>query len=219
MNQLSAEMNIKDGTFQYIHNGVDLRHLDDLCSTSYACKKTADKPTLLFGGRLFWSKGVMNLLDLAYLLEKKHHLDLNVVIYGSGPMYNRIVERKAKYGLKNVILRDFTDRSSFLREMINAKFVLLPSPHEAAPMIILESMCLGKIPVMFNLPYSREFTENGKYGLLCDNVPDMASKIKEVYNSDSISNFENKIRSFARQNYSMEKTANAYCELYKTLCK
>jgi glycosyltransferase involved in cell wall biosynthesis len=76
-------------------------------------------------------------------------------------------------------------------------------------------MCLGKIPVMFNLPYAREFTEDGKYAILCDDIQDMALKIKDLYCSSSASHFEMQIRSFARQNYNIDKTSMAYYELYK----
>jgi glycosyltransferase involved in cell wall biosynthesis len=218
MKQLSAEMNVDEDKFQYIRNGVNLRYLDELCSHSCTSNQNSKKPTLLFGGRLFWSKGVLNLVDLAYLLEKKYLLDLEIVIYGSGPMYKRIIQRKIKYGLSNLILRDLTSRSDFLREMMEATFVLIPSFHEAAPMVLLESMSMGKIPVMFNMPYSREFTESGKYGILAENVADMALKIKDMYNSESIPHLESKIRNFARENFNMDKTALAYSKLYQKVC-
>jgi glycosyltransferase involved in cell wall biosynthesis len=102
--------------------------------------------------------------------------------------------------------------------MMDATFVLIPSFYEAAPMALLESMCMGKIPVMFNLPYSREFTENGKYGILADNVEDMANKIRAIYQGGSISAVESKIRDFARRNFSMARTAQAYSRLYKRVC-
>jgi len=213
MNVLSEEMDVADDSFQFITNGVDLNNLDELCSLSPA-DQNGGKPVLLFGGRLFWSKGVLNLVDLAYLLEKKYKLDLNVVIYGSGPMYNRILEAKRNYGINNLILKEFASRSNFLNEMINAKLVLLPSPFEGAPMMMLESMCLGKIPVTFNLPYAREFTQNGKYGLLCDNVQEMAVRIRDLL-SDSISPLENQVRHYGRTNYNIKKTATAYYNLYK----
>ena len=218
MKQLSAEMNVADNKFQYIRNGVNLRYLDELCSHSCTSKQNSKKPKLLFGGRLFWSKGVLNLVDLAYLLEKKYRLDLQIVIYGSGPMYKRIVQRKNKYGLSNLLLRDFSSRSDFLREMMEATFVLIPSFFESAPMVLLESMCMAKIPVMFDLPYSREFTESGKYGILAENVPDMALKIKDMYNSESLPHLESKIRNFARENFNMDKTALAYSKLYQKVC-
>jgi glycosyltransferase involved in cell wall biosynthesis len=217
MNQLKSEFNAEDGKLLYIRNGVDLKMLDQLCSGMDIGFQNVE-PTLLFGGRLFWSKGVLNLIDLAYLLEKRYHLDLKIVIYGSGPMYNTIIKRKIKYGLNNVIVKGFISRSDFLRDMMNAMFVLIPSYYEVAPMLLLESMCMGKTPVMFNLQYCREFTENGKYGILADNVEDMAMKIRAAYHGGSISRVESKIRDFARQNFSMSKTAQAYSRLYKKVC-
>ncbi|MCL2432433.1 MAG: glycosyltransferase family 4 protein [Nitrososphaerota archaeon] len=216
MHVLSHEMNVADGSFQFITNGVDLTNLDELCTPS-PVDRNYDKPTLLFGGRLFWSKGVLNLVDLAYLLEKKYKLDLDVVIYGSGPMYNRILDAKRSYGINNLTLKEFTSRSNFLNEMRQATLVLLPSPFEGAPMMMLESMCLGKVPVTFNLPYAREFTQNGKYGLLCDNVQEMALKIKDLL-SGSISPLESQVRHYGRTNYNIEKTATAYYNLYKKQC-
>jgi glycosyltransferase involved in cell wall biosynthesis len=218
MKQLSAEMKVDDNKFQYIRNGVNLKYLDELCSRTCNSTQNSKKPTLLFGGRLFWSKGVLNLVDLAYLLEKKYLLDMEIVIYGSGPMHKEILQRKTKYGLKNLFLKDFTSRSDFLREMMKATFVLIPSFYEAAPMVLLESMCMGKIPVMFNLPYSREFTKSGKYGILTENVADMALKINDLYNSGGIPHLETKIRNFARENFNVEKTSLAYYKLYQRIC-
>ena len=220
MKQLSAEMNVDDQKFQFIRNGVNLRYLDELCS--HVCKSNRNsralKPKLLFGGRLFWSKGVLNLVDLAYILEKKYHLDLEIVIYGTGPMYNRIIQRKIKYGLSNLILRDLASRSDFLREMMDATFFLIPSFYEAAPMVLLESMSMGKIPVMFDMPYSREFTKGGKYGILAESVPDMAFKIRDVYNNGGFPQLESEIRNFARENFNMDKTSLAYYKLYQKVC-
>jgi|SRR5271157_120466 len=218
MKQLISEINVANGKLLYIRNGVDLKMLDALCSNLGTGDQTSE-PTLLFGGRLFWSKGVLNLVNLAYLLEKRYRLNLKVVIYGSGPMRERIMQRKVKYGLNNMIVRNLTNRSDFLRNMMNATFVLIPSFYEASPMLLLESMCIGRTPVMFNLPYSREFTENGKYGILADNVENMALKIKEVYEGGSIPHLENRIRDFARQNFNIITTAKAYCRLYEKVCR
>jgi glycosyltransferase involved in cell wall biosynthesis len=188
MMQLNVEMNITDGSFNYIRNGIDLRSLDKLCSACGSNEPITHKPFLLFGGRLFWSKGVLCLLDLAYILEKKYHLDLQIVIYGSGPMYNRIIQRKNEYRLNNVILKQFSSRTEFLSAMKDAMCVLIPSPFEAA------------------------------YGILCSDVQDMALKINQLYFGNiSASNFEKQIFSFARKNYSIDKTSKAYCAHYKKM--
>lgn len=215
MKQLNLELSDNRSKFHYIHNGIDLKMLDSLCADSVTNQST--EQTLVFGGRLFWNKGVIHLVELAYLLEKKYNLPLKVVIYGSGPMYGKIVQMKNKLGLKNIELRPFTNRSDFLFNVRRSMYVLLPSLYEGSPMLLLESMCLGKTPIMFNLPYSREFTDNGRYGILANNVDEMAQKIADNYLNASFVNVDEKILSYARRNFNVEKTALAYSEIYNAM--
>ena len=86
------------------------------------------------------------------------------------------------------------------------------------PMILLESMCLGKIPVMYDLPYSEELTKQGEYGILVHNVEDMAAKIKSLLTQIDIESFENKIRVFAKEQYNVTRTSSQYYDLYKSIC-
>ena len=64
--------------------------------------------------------------------------------------------------LRNIELKGFTSKLELLKSMRQSKFVAIPSTYEACPMVLLESMCLGKIPLMLKLPFSCELTENGK---------------------------------------------------------
>ena len=89
---------------------------------------------------------------------------------------------------------------------------------EACPMLLLESMCLGKIPVMFDLPYSEELTKQGEYGILAHNVEEMAAKIKSFPTQIDVESFENKVRVFAIEQYHVAKTASQYYNLYKSIC-
>jgi len=82
-------------------------------------------------------------------------------------------------------------------------------------MILLESMCSGKIPVMFNLPYSREFTENGKYGVLSKGLKDMVQKLKAVHEDLDLETFSERVKGFARKKYDMKHTSVQYLDVYK----
>jgi glycosyltransferase involved in cell wall biosynthesis len=105
-----------------------------------------------------------------------------------------------------------------MRAMRKAMFVAVPSFYEACPMVLLESMCMGKIPLLFDVPYAHEFTENGKYGILANSVQDMAQKIESSLNSGYLDELESKIRGFARKNYSIDVAASQYELLYEKLC-
>ncbi len=67
---------------------------------------------------------------------------------------------------------------------------------------------------MFDLPYAREFTENGRYGLLAKNVEDMALKVKMVHENGDTRRLESEIRRYARTKYDITRTAREYCDLY-----
>lgn len=218
MKSLLLDMGHKDSKkMRYIYNGVNVDELENEYLNA-VCDKGKVNPTIFSAGRLYWRKGGLSLVKLAYLLEKKHHLNYKIVVHGTGPLRGKMEAQIQKYGLKNIILKGFTARKEFLKALKQASFVVIPSTFEACPMILLESMCLGKIPVMFDLPYSRELTRQGKYGILSNNVEEMAAKIKSFTTSIDVDSFENEIMHFAREQYHVSKTATQYHDLYKSIC-
>jgi len=218
MKQLMLKMGCNHlGKVLYIHNGVNLETLDKETSNIF-CDKEEKEPIIFFGGRLNWSKGILSLVRLAYLLEKRLHLNLKIVICGRGPLYPKIKQAILKYSLTNIALKGFVSRTEFMKTMKKAMCVVIPGFQEICPMILLECMCMGKIPIMFNLPYARELTENGKYGILANRVEDMAIKIKSIYNHNNKEQLENKIRNFARKKYDINETAQKYYHLYRDIC-
>jgi glycosyltransferase involved in cell wall biosynthesis len=120
-------------------------------------------------------------------------------------------------GLKNIELRGFATRPQLMKSMRYCKFVAIPSMYEACPMILLESMCLGKIPLMLRLPFSSELTEGGKYGILGDGVKNLTDRLITLENTYSLSQLSNNIQIFARKAYNMDKVTSKYIELYRNL--
>jgi glycosyltransferase involved in cell wall biosynthesis len=116
-------------------------------------------------------------------------------------------------------LRDFVGRTQFLQAVKNSTFVVVPSFYEASPMFLLESMCMGKVPLLFDLPYAREFTQEGRYGVLAKNVHDMASKINQIYRQGNMELLEKEIKDFARARYDIRRTASEYYDLYREICE
>lgn len=215
--QLMSEMGNKEqGKIFYIHNGIDVETLEKEYSNVCYSEEKMD-PIIFFAGRLFWRKGVLKLVELAYFLKKRHHHNLKIVIHGSGPLHRKIKERILYYGLKNIILKGFTTRVEFMKDLRRAMCVVIPSLYEACPMIVQESMCLGKIPIMFNLPYALELTKNGKYGIIARNVQDMAMKIKLLSSEPSAERLGKRIREFAKKEYNVANTASKYYNLYKSI--
>jgi glycosyltransferase involved in cell wall biosynthesis len=218
MNDLLLDMkNRNSKKMRYIYNGVNVEEIDEEYSNVNS-EKEKNKPVIFSAGRLYWRKGVLNLVKLAYLLEKKYHLNYRIVVHGSGPLRGKMETLIQEYGLTNIALKGFTTRTEFLKDMKRASCVVIPSMFEACPMLLLESMCLGKIPVMFDLPYSEELTNQGEYGILAHNVGEMAAKIKSLPTQIDTETYEDKIRQFAIRQYHVSKTAALYHDLYKSIC-
>jgi len=198
-----------------IHNGIDIETLDrEYKSAKDDVEETND--TILFAGRLVWRKGALNLIKIAYLLQKEK-LDLKLIVHGDGPLF-KIVKRKVQdFGLTNVELKGFTSRAQLMRSMKRSKFVVIPSFYEACPMILLESMCLGKIPVTFNLPFSVEFTENGKYGIMAKDTKDMVEQLRIAYMKSDLKSYSDKVKDFARRKYNIKNMSLRYLNLYKAM--
>jgi glycosyltransferase involved in cell wall biosynthesis len=201
---------------QEIHNGIDVETLDKEYSGADESVEDADR-TILFAGRMFWRKGVLNIVQLAYWLQKNHS-DFKIIAHGDGPLLNTLRCKIRDFGLTNVELRGFTSKKQLIKSMKSSRFVVVPSYYEACPMILLESMCLGKIPIMLDLPFAQEFTDCGRYGILSNGIRDLASKLERASGAMDIDNLSNDIRCFARAKYDIKKISLNYIKAYQKAC-
>jgi glycosyltransferase involved in cell wall biosynthesis len=195
-----------------VHNGIDVETLD----RDHQREATIEESNniILFAGRLFWGKGALVLTKLAYLFQKEN-LDFRIIVHGEGPLFKQLKFRLNALKLTNIELKGFANRTQLLRSMKLSRFILIPSFYEACPMILLEGMCLGKVPVMFDLPYAREFTNNGKYGILAKNVKDMMSKIVIYNKNENINNSKREIQKYAKRKFDINTVVQEYYRLYQ----
>ena len=203
-----------DEKLRCIYNGVDLGTLDKEYKSETGLEESDD--IILFGGRLFWRKGALNIIKMAYLLQKKK-TKFKILVHGTGPLFNKMQEYLISLRLKNIKLWGFTTRQQLMKSIRKCKFVAIPSMYEACPMILLESMCLGKIPLMLKLPFSSELTEGGKYGILGDGINNLTDRLIELENTHSSGQLSNNIRVFARNVYDINKATHQYVEIYRNL--
>jgi glycosyltransferase involved in cell wall biosynthesis len=195
-----------------VHNGVDLETLDREFESDPGLEESDD--TILFAGRLFWRKGALNLIKMAYLLQK-NKTRFKIIVHGAGPLFNRMQKDIELLGLRNIELKGFTTKQQLMKSFRRCKFVVIPSMYEACPMILLESMCLGKIPLMLRRPFSSELTEGGKYGVLADGIENLTSELMTIGDNDSSDQLSGSIRKFARSVYNMENVTAKYTEMYR----
>jgi glycosyltransferase involved in cell wall biosynthesis len=197
-----------------VHNGVDLETLDREFESDPGLEESDDK--ILFAGRLFWRKGALNLIKMAYLLQK-NKTKFKIIVHGTGPLFSRMQKDIELLGLRNIELKGFTTKQQLMKSFRLCRFVVIPSMYEACPMILLESMCLGKIPLMLRLPFSSELTEGGRYGVLADGIENLTNELMTIKATKSSDQLGKNIRKFARNDYNMENVTAKYIEMYRDI--
>lgn len=215
--ELLAEMGQKyhDKT-RFVYNGVNLEKLD---KEYQEAENRVDEEwgVILFAGRLYWRKGALNIVRMAYLLQKQGS-KCKILVHGTGPLFKKMQSEIRFFGLRNIELKGFTSRKHLMISMRLCKFVAVPSMYEACPMTLLEGMCLGKIPLMLNKPFASELTEGGKYGVLANDIRSLTHELMGLEDDEDLNRFSNKIRAFARSKYDVNETARKYSQVYNELC-
>ena len=202
---------------RFIYNGVNLERLDREFGQPVK-EVPEDENGILFAGRLFWRKGALNIIRLAFLLQKKGS-PFHIVVHGTGPLFNKMQKEIAFLGLRNIELAGFTPRSQLMDSMKRCKFIALPSFYDACPMALIEGMCLGKIPLLLRMPFAVEISEYGKFGIVGDSMENLADELIRTRNSRDMDNFSGDIRSFSRSRYDVKETAAKYLQVYREFAR
>lgn len=136
--------------------------------------------------RLSKEKGIERAIEAVKRCVKKGY-QLHYHIVGSGDQAVYLKKLTEDYGLENVITF-YGNQSNPYPYMKNADLFLLPSYHEAAPMVFDEAACLG-VPILATETTSTDemITESGS-GFVCENSQDGIADglMKVLKNPDSL---------------------------------
>lgn len=200
----------------YIPTGTNPPHVESpdlikqygLCGNDY----------ILFAGRLVREKGVHYLIE-AY---KQLKTDLKLVVTGDAG-HERVYKSelyKLADGNKNVIFTGFVTGKT-LRELFSNCYVfVLPSEIEGLSTTLLEAMSYGNCCLVSDIPENIEALNNFGYIFKNKDVNDLASKLEFLINHHEEANsFKKSAREYVLQNYSWDKIASNFEELYINLIK
>lgn len=136
--------------------------------------------------RLSKEKGIERAIEAVKRCVKKGY-KLHYHIVGSGDQAEHLKELTGDYGLENAVTF-YGNQNNPYPYMKNADLFLLPSYHEAAPMVFDEAACLG-VPVLATETTSTDemITESG-FGFVCENSQDGIADglMKVLKNPDSL---------------------------------
>lgn len=136
--------------------------------------------------RLSKEKGIERAIEAVKRCVKKGY-KLHYHIVGSGDQAEHLKKLTRDYGLENAVTF-YGNQNNPYPYMKNADLFLLPSYHEAAPMVFDEAACLG-VPVLATATTSTDemITESG-FGFVCENSQDGIADglMKVLKNPDSL---------------------------------
>lgn len=145
---------------QVVHCGLDDRFLAE------AASPVPDVQRLVFVGRLTTTKGVFVLLEALKLLRDRG-VRPEIVLIGDGPERPTLESELAREGLSDLVqLLGWQSSDQVRQEILRSRALLLPSFAEGLPVVLMESLALGRPVVTTWVAGIPELVEQGGNGWL-----------------------------------------------------
>lgn len=145
---------IKEKTFT-VRNFYDLSVIEQ--AQKKPCNYDRRFINLISVARLSKEKGIMRAIEALYRTNRH---DIRYYIIGSGPQENEIKEYIKEHALTEKVFL-LGEKKNPYRYMLNADFLIVPSYHEAAPMVFDEAHILNLSVISSNTTSAYEMILNG----------------------------------------------------------
>lgn len=152
-----------EGKVVTVRNCCNCNHIISLANEKTVFYK--EKYPIVTVARLSEEKGLVRCVSIIAKM-KEEGFDVKWHIIGSGPEEQKIKNEIVKCNAEGYVILHGEQKNPY-RYLKNAKLFLLPSYHEAAPMVFGEASCLG-IPILSTETTSAiEMVENQGAGWVC----------------------------------------------------
>lgn len=198
---------------EIVYNGVDTEFFRPKM-------KTKIDPYVLYTGRLYAGKGLLDLIKSAKFVCNELP-DIKFVLAGDGPLKKQLIKEINKLNLQNnFLLTGFLSREKILETYQNANVYVLPSHSEGFPTTLLEAMSCGIASISSDIGGCSELIENFKNGVLVPpkNPKILANAIIKLLNNDKL-RFElgDTARNDIVENYDWKSITNKFDYIYNTI--
>jgi colanic acid/amylovoran biosynthesis glycosyltransferase len=127
---------------------------------------TPSNPRLVSIGRLAEQKGQLVLIDAAAQLAREG-TEFELVLIGDGPMRSRLESAIARHNIgRYVRLAGWMDSASIRKELQESRALVMPSFAEGLPVVIMESLALGRPVITTAIAGIPELVADGVNGWL-----------------------------------------------------
>lgn len=177
---------------------------------------TAKTKAFVHVGRIDVPKNQVVLCKVFDRLIKEGN-DVSLIIVG-GKMVQSIYEEMSKYFSDRIIYAG--ERNDVTQIMSKCDAMCLPSIWEGMPMVLLESMAVGCVPICSPVGGIVNVIQNGENGFLSmsSDEDDYYMSIKEFLSQTSDTIKRIKVQAMSDfENFTINKTASKYLDAYKKL--
>ncbi len=127
---------------------------------------SARRPKFVCVGRLAEQKGIPVLIEAAIALKSEGH-DFELVLIGDGPLRGEIETLVRESGLGGAFrLAGLLSPADVRREMVSARALVMPSFAEGLPVVMMESLALGRPVIGTYIAGIPELVQPGRTGWL-----------------------------------------------------
>jgi glycosyltransferase involved in cell wall biosynthesis len=172
----------------------------------------------VYAGRLYFGKGVLQLVEIVRdLVVRLGVRNFKLHIFGSGPLETALRGRLRSSGMENFVqMHGFVQHKDLINAMAASDIVCVPSRYEACPIVLMETMTLGKPVLAFDLPFSQEFLR-GHDMLLAVDEADYSQKLSHLINTRADRIRLGQALKIRSKEFAQHKIALAYKSLYEQL--
>ncbi len=174
----------------------------------------------VFVGRLLhWQKAILFLPEIVASCLRKG-IDLSLTIVGDGPDRQTLLDKSMSLNVGHRIeFKGALPLTETYAEMARAHLLLLPSFFEGLPIVLLEAMACGCVPIVSRLVGVTDFVvDDCRNGFLVEvgNIDGFVEAIGGVFsNRFNLRSLSLASRRTIEERFTVERMANAYLELIR----
>ncbi len=175
---------------------------------------------ILYVGRIEDSQKGIFLLPKIIASLKQIRTDFKLVIIGNGPSMSDLKRMIVDYNIADrVCLRSSLPHDQVIQAMKENHFLIMPSYYEGMPIVMLEAMSSGLIPIASKLHGHTDMLVKegitGFYGLPGNADSFVAAIVKAIQDRSKLKQVSKNASDLVMDQYNLQEISEQYLELFK----
>jgi len=213
---LIKDYGIPSDKVKLVYNGINPLVNSDL--SEYRNSDEAKKVILFAGGTNF-TKGWDTFLKAAKLLSRSQSSKWEIIWIGGGTEPPKALKKSGMLN-RNIKWKGVLSRSSVIELLGQTHLLVMPSRAEACPMLLLEGLSMGAVPVVSDCPSAMmEIVKDSNCGIVTKvgDAKELSERLAHLLaNQKTISEMSKQGQQYFMKNLHIDITCNKILELLST---